>query len=75
MEENTNKEQISLNKIIKEQQDEQKDQLEREVLKMTTEKDEIIKSVVDQKKCAIMFGMKEKHTPVKSSEDEKEPRR
>ena len=41
------------------EQQEHKENLEREVIKVIKRKDEIVRNVVDKKKCTMVFGMKE----------------
>lgn len=53
-----NEKQTDLKKIIKAKQKEQREQLEREVITELKKKEDVVRNVVDKKKCAIVFGMK-----------------
>ena len=61
-----------LRKIIKDQQQEQKEQLEKEMIKVLKKKEDVIRGVIDKKKCAIVFGLKEEHNPVRSKREKDE---
>ena len=69
---NSQDRQVDLKKIIQEQQEEQRENLEKVVIKVMKSKEEVLRNVVDKKKCAIVFGMTEKHTPIRSIRQKEE---
>ena len=59
-------------KILMEQQAEQKESIEKEVIRTIKKKVDVIRGVVDKKKCAIVFGITEKKDMVRNRREREE---
>ena len=60
------KQEIDIREIMKQQRTEQNEHMERNVVRIIKEKENIIRNTVQKKMCVIVFGDKEKDIPIKA---------
>ncbi len=64
-EEREQQQKVDMEEIIRQQQQEHIKDMEKQVIKITKEKSNLVRDMVQRKMCVVVFGVKEKNLPMK----------